>query len=136
MAQAKLIKTGLVLHIAVVDCRPTYSMCQAKCPSCLTFEKILTSMFIQVGIQIDQLKCEHQIYNKQNLPKLRKRLQEMEKMMVVEVIENFLNSRLTQNDNFLHLFQNNLDFLYQKRYVQLIFYHVQLLRFVKEILER
>ena len=110
-------------------------MYQAKELPQPTFEQTLSSMFVKVGIKIAELKCNPQMFSIENELDLRNRLKEMEKLLVGEVIDIYLDPRHTQNDDFLSIFQNDLEFLYQKRYIKLIFSHVNLLRCVLASLE-
>lgn len=105
-------------------------MYQAKELPQPTFEQTLSAMFVRVGIEIAELKCNLQMFSLENEPHLRNELEKMERSLVDEVIDMYLDCRHAQNDDFLSLFQNDLDFLYQKRYIQLIFRHVDLLRYV------
>lgn len=105
-------------------------MYQAKELPQPTFEQTLSAMFAKVGIKIAELKCNLQMFSMENELDLRHGLKEMEKLLVGEVIDMYLDCRHVQNSDFLSLFQNDLDFLYQKRYIQLIFSHVNLLRCV------
>jgi len=110
-------------------------MYQAKNLSQLTFEQILLTLFNQAGINIADIKSKPQIFVKDSAADLKQKLQEMEKLLLCEVFESYFTSRQVECCNYLSIFQNKLDFLYQKRYVHLIFAHVQLLRCVLASLE-